>query len=71
MKKLARFLDRHGKYLIYWVSLLMIGIACSAIYWPAGLLVVGGLLWLDLFVTDLIVTLKFDLQGRREDVRSR
>lgn len=46
-------------------SLLMMGVACSAIYWPAGLLVVGGLLWIDLFVTDLIDQLK--TEGRRED----
>ena len=43
---------------VYCLSLLMIGVACSSIYWPAGLLVVGGLIWLDLFLADLIYVIK-------------
>lgn len=59
------------KLILYCFSLLLIGVACSAIYWPSGLLAVGGLIWLDLFVSDLIVQVKMDLSGRDDDVRNR
>ena len=48
------------KIVLYYFSILLIGVACFAIYWPAGLMVIGGLLWLDLFLTDLIYVIKSD-----------
>jgi len=60
------------KLALYCFSLLLIGVASSAIYWPAGFIIVGGLLWLDLFLTDFIYVIKSDRdreeptqQGRR------
>lgn len=75
MKKLKKWIARLPfpiyKLALYCFSLLLIGVACFAIYWPAGLLVVGGLIWLDLFVTDLIVQVKMELSGRSQDVHPR
>ena len=58
-------------FLVCCFSLLLIGIGCSAIYWPSGLIVVGGLLWFDLFVTDLVIHLKMEFSGERNDGSSR
>jgi hypothetical protein len=52
--------DRNKLWLACCLSLLLIGVGCSAIYWPSGFIVVGGLIWLDLFVTDLVVHLKME-----------
>lgn len=51
----------------YWAALAAIGLASSSIYWPSGFLIVGGLVWLDLFVSNLIMLLKMDVKRRRED----
>lgn len=56
-----------GALATYYLSLVMIGLASSAIYWPSGLLIVGVMMWLDLFVTSLIVLLKRDLTERRRE----
>lgn len=58
------------KLVSYVFSLLLIGAACSVIYWPSGLLVVGGLIWLDLFVTDLIIQIRMERRSE-DDVHSR
>jgi len=69
MKKAFAWIAAHRMVVANCVSLLLIGVACSAIYWPAGLLVVGGLLWIDLFITDLIIQLK--MERHEDDGRSR
>lgn len=56
IRKLIRKLP--PKVALYFLSLLLIGIGAFAIYWPVSFLVVGGLLWLDLFITDFILLLR-------------
>lgn len=71
MKKFFELIQAKNKLVMYFFSLLLIGVASSSIYWPSGLLIVGGLMWLDLFLTDLIGLLKIDYRRHDEDVRSR
>lgn len=54
-----------GRVALYILSLVLIGVGAFAIYWPTGFLVVGGLLWLDCFITDFVFLLKKteDLDG--------
>ncbi len=67
MKRIKEWIARlQFKIVLYYFSILLIGVACFAIYWPAGLIVVGGLLWLDLFLTDFIYVIKSDRDRERE-----